>query len=106
MFTSTDEPTRSQFCLVYDKESGKVVHIHELVLAEPSSACSRETLAAQALQLAPTKYERNRLAVFHPEEGQALSRQFKYRIDGQRQALIVEKSGEESASALNTGRRQ
>lgn len=105
MFSSTEEPIRSQFCLVYDKETGKVVHIHEFISAEPSGAVSSEILETQALQLAPTKFERHRLAVFHPEKGQVFGRQFRYRIDCQKQTLIIDKADQESASALDTTRR-
>ena len=100
----TDAPISSQFCLVYDKETGTVVHIHEFVSADPQGAASREMLETQALQLAPTKFERHRLAVFHPEKGQAFGRQFRYRIDCQTQALIVDKADQVSASALDTKR--
>ncbi len=105
MFSSTDESMSSQFCLVYDKETGKVVHIHEFVSAGPAAAASNEMLETQALQLAPTKFERHRLAVFHPEKGQAFGRQFRYRIDTHKQALIVEKADEGSASTLDSKRR-
>lgn len=89
MFASTGQPANSQFCLVYDKATGEVVHVHEFVSDDPKGSCSRETLEKQALELAPTKYERASLAVFHPDRGQRFSHNDIYRIDRQKNALIV-----------------
>jgi len=105
MFSSTDEAPTSQFCLVYEKDTGKVVHIHEFIPAEPSSGCSREELEIQALQLAPTKYPRSGLAAFHPTTHQVFKRHFRYQVDTRRNALLVEKSSDAAASDFRASRR-
>jgi hypothetical protein len=104
MFSSTDESLASQFCLVYEKQTGKVVHIHEFISVDPAGRCAPDELETQALQLAPAKYARSDLATFHPKPDQIVSRQFKYRVDCDRNKLLIEKASEASASDLRTSR--
>lgn len=84
-----EKPTRT--CFVYDKRTGKVVHIHQFIATDPNAACSTEEIEKTALKLAPTQCDRAHLSVLHSDESeQQLSPEFRYRVNCNTHKLIRE----------------
>ena len=81
--TEADEPSVSQWCLVYDKRTGSVVHVHQFFALSKSALMSQERLEQAALaEIAPPlRKETSSLAVFHPNTGEPFEPMRSYRID-------------------------
>ncbi|MBB5781192.1 hypothetical protein [Nonomuraea jabiensis] len=70
-----------QWCLVYDVESSRVVHLHQHLAVSSDAALATEQLAEAALAQVPSGLSRERLAVAHPDPGVELGPDMTYVID-------------------------
>ena len=96
-----EKPTNT--CFVYDKRTGKVVHIHQFIAADPDGKCSKEEMEKSALSLAPTRCNRAHLGVVHLDEAdQRLNPEFIYRVDLNTQKLIRERAPARQPGELQT----
>ena len=83
---SEGEPL-TQWCLVYDRNTGAVVHIHQHISFGRSRAPEADLAeaalehAVQTLEEARADYERDSLRVAHPPEEISLSPELIYRVD-------------------------
>jgi hypothetical protein len=71
----------TQWCVVYDRRTGAVVHIHQYVAASRADACTCEQLAEQAMEQATRRHGRECLEVAYPSEDIALDFNARYRVD-------------------------
>jgi hypothetical protein len=70
-----------QWCLVYEVESSRVVHLHQHIAISPDAALAKEQLAEAALAQVPSDIPREHLAVAHPDPGVELGPDMTYVID-------------------------
>lgn len=75
------EEPHHQWCLVYEVESSRVVHLHQHIAISPDEALAKEQLAEAALAQVPSGVPRERLAVAHPDPGVELGPDMTYVID-------------------------
>ncbi|MFI9847089.1 hypothetical protein ACIHFD_59440 [Nonomuraea sp. NPDC051941] len=75
------EEPHHQWCLVYEVESSRVVHLHQHIAISPDAALAKEQLAEAALAQVPSSVPRERLAVAHPDPGVELGPDMTYVID-------------------------
>jgi hypothetical protein len=87
--TEADEPNISQWCLVYDTRTGKVVHAHQFFALSKSALMSQERLEHAALaEIAPhLRKETSSFAVFHPTSDEPFEPMQRYRVDVKSGAL-------------------
>lgn len=75
---------------VYDRRTGKVVHIHQFIPAHPGGTCSDREMEETALKLAPVAWDRAYLSVLHHEKELDINPEHQYRVDIEKGALVVE----------------
>ena len=91
------KPTKTWF--VYDKRTGKVVHIHQFVPAQPGGTCSDREMEETALNLAPAAWNRSQLSILQHDKELALHPEHRYRVDIKKRALVVEPAPPQPAQA-------
>ena len=75
---------------VYDRRTGKVMHIHQFIPAHPGGTCSDREMEETALKLAPAVADRAYLSVLYHEEELDINPEHQYRVDIEKGTLIVE----------------
>jgi hypothetical protein len=79
-FGEDREEPRTQWCLVYDRRTGAVVHIHQFIAAAPDGVVSPERLASQAIEQASKRQGQEFLEVAYPDDV-SLDINARYRVD-------------------------
>lgn len=82
------KPSKTTF--VYDKKTGKVVHIHQFIPYHPDGACSDHEMEETAMKLAPLAWDRSQLGALHHGKTLEISPEHRYRIDVESHRLVVE----------------
>lgn len=82
------QPTKTSF--VYDTRTGKVVHIHQFIPAQPDGTCSDSEMEETALRLAPAAWDRAKLGILHYAKRLDLNPEHQYRVDVKSRELVVE----------------
>ncbi|SPH18347.1 hypothetical protein DEA8626_01884 [Defluviimonas aquaemixtae] len=65
MFLNPMTAKPKKTCFVFDRRTGKVVHVHQFIPAHPDGDCADEEMERMALQLAPQDCDRSQLGVLH-----------------------------------------
>ena len=81
--TEADQANASQWCLIYERRTGKVVHIHQFLPLTTDDLMSHEALEKAALaELAPDSHPNaDSFGVFHPKANAVLEPNVEYVID-------------------------
>jgi hypothetical protein len=96
------KPTKTTF--VYDRRTGKVVHVHQFVPYERNGTISDREMEEMALSLAPASLNRERLGVLHQGRDLELSPERIYRVDVKTGKLVAKEVVAKSPQA--TARRR
>lgn len=80
-FQGKGEAPQTQWCLVYDRRTGAVVHIHQYIAASRDEAGSPNQLASQAIEQASKRQGREFLEVAYPADDAPLDFNARYRVD-------------------------
>jgi hypothetical protein len=84
------EPKATKTWFVYDRRTGKVVHIHQFIPASPGGTCSDREMEETALKLAPAAWDRANLSVLHHDKELDINPKYQYRVNIKSRALVVE----------------
>ena len=91
-FTESDEQTLSQWCMIYDKRTGEIIHTHQFLPLSSNDFYSKEDLEKIAIGFLSPENKRNMefLNVFHPPKDLDLDPSMNYKINLESQSLIAE----------------
>ncbi len=88
--TGTVEPESSQTCVVYDAQTGRILHVHQVVTLHGGEAPTDHEIESRALALAANdRRQRSQMRVLHVNP-ESLSPGERYRVDLEKQALLSE----------------
>lgn len=80
--TLEDERPRSRICVVYERDSRRVVHVHEFIGDEGFVGTAGDDARGEiALEAAGRRHEPSGLAFFHAPEDVRIERGVRLRID-------------------------
>jgi hypothetical protein len=86
----TDEDLASQWCVVYERDTGAIVHIHQFVPTSAQDRWSTDELERVAREAAVRFHPGIALNILHPAEGTKLNPRLRYRVDPKSQSLLTE----------------
>jgi hypothetical protein len=75
-----DSP-HTQWCVVYDRRTGAVVHIHQNIAVSSNDACSASELESAAIEQADRRLDREFLSTARPADDTPLDFNARYRVD-------------------------
>ena len=78
-----------QWCVFYDRGSGRVVHVHEYLARSRDNAVTAGELIEQARRTVGDRLDHERVRVFHPPEGMRLDANAIYAVDVKEGKLFV-----------------
>ncbi len=87
----TSDTPYKQWCVVYDRRTGAVVHIHQFIALSSDEARSEDELASQAIEQATRRFGKDFLEVAHPEDATPLDSNTRYSVDLESGAVRYEK---------------
>jgi hypothetical protein len=91
-FKESNDENLSQWCMIYDKRTGEIIHTHQFLPLSSNDLYSKEDLEKIAIEfLSPdSKSNMEFLGVFHPPKDLNLDPNMKYKINVESQSLISE----------------
>jgi len=91
-FKESDEQTLSQWCMIYDKRTGEIIHTHQFLPLSSDDYYSKEDLEKKAIEFLSPENKKNLefLNVFHPPKDLHFDPSMNYKINLESKFLIAE----------------
>ena len=91
-FKESNDENLSQWCMIYDKRTGEIIHTHQFYPLSPNDLYSKEDLEKIAMKFLSPESKSNieLLGVFHPPKDLDLDPGMDYKINLKTQSLISE----------------